>query len=1561
MKDYRLHLAVAALAWVIPEVSPAADSDVVINEIHFHPGHVCEYEEFIELYNRGDQAVDLSNWFFAEGVVFTFPEGTIMLPGAYLVLAWDPDALAAAYGLSANDVFKYEGRLSNNGEDIVLFNALAEQVDRVRYDDRFPWPISSDGTGPSLELINPDQDNDKAGNWRPAGQLGPKWRFYSARGQAPDQLLAITLSGSGEFFLDDLSLKQVGFATELVTDGGFEDALSSNWSFLGNHSTSARVTDQAHTGTSCLKVRATGRGDDANAIVQFVSGVTLDGPEYELSFWALRITPGLRLRAGMAGGALAFTDSRDIGTVGASGSSSENSGVYTINASGADVWGDYDEFHYLYSSISGDGEIEALVTWDTAPNGWSKAGLMFRESTSPESAHAMCILSRDNGVCLQYRDTTGGSSYHIPGATLSGSARLRLIRSGDSLTGEAYSGGSWQSIGPVSIQMQSDILVGLMVTSHQDGQIATATFEDVLMNGAGGGLVASTGTSESTSDTMATPLAQNTQHGDDVPPYIHAIHAYVPTGDPDVPYTERITASDQVHLVALVEDVDPIAAVHVEYTTVAPGTYIRINDPAYHDNWVTVPMVDDGTGADAEADDSIYTALVPAQPNRTLVRYRLSATAGGLTTAVPYQDDEVPNFAYFVYDGVPDYVADIQSAHGQTPYVHRTEDLSTVPIYHLICDADDLLECEYKEIAFGDKTQRKLFKWQGTFVYDPMDGGERQVFDNVLFRLRGGVWRYEWPKRMYKVNLKRGHYLKAHYNDGVKFPEPRRMINIQSIIDQNWTNLRGISGITEAMAFWLFGQTGVAAPHTTWVHFRCITTPEEYIDQYNGDFKGLFLDIEQPDAGLLNTNYRPRGNLYKIDTGAIGQNGGRPGRWDKEVTDCTFFEDDADLEYFYDTYNSGAQSIAWWQQNLDLNYYYSYRAVLDSIRHYDIQAGKNYYYYHNSETGLWEVFPWDVDLILQGTCCGDTTYGENEPFWRPVIERYESPFGIAYRNRLREYLQLLGNREKIDPVIDHWRNLIIKLHEADRDRWDYFTVPDHPWTQTERTPYQGLYRSLDQRIQETRAALSSRLSFVWSNTSNFAGFDAAQIPNQPSIVLPATSPVELDPNDLIFVGSPFSDPDGNAQAAALWQATRVMENVIPPHGTNEFDPEWGERRTANFTTTQLPSDALVLGETYLVRVRYEDATGRMSLWSDPVEVLVADSGSQRPEAVITAAPLVGGAPLMVTFDGSASSDPDEDPLTFYWDFGDGETLEGQTVQHRYAALGTFTATLVVDDGRGRRDTDTAVVTVLDCTDSAAFDLHGDGQRGNLALDVRAGGDLTFVVETVLRQQNAESLEGIRGWSFGVSYHTSMLEVRQLDASQDLTGVLGLQPYVSTRIRPGGFTQAVLLSTLDLTSLPVSDWELRTARAEFALTASHDTPGEVLRTTVRFSESIGTPPVEILINRGLAGYRPCDLNSLALAVNVLPPDGEWFIRGDTNMDERVDISDPVATLIHLFRAGTVAPCLDAADANDDGTLDIADPIRVLGHLFGGEAPPPDPYGTPGLDPTDDALDCAQSLF
>jgi glucose/arabinose dehydrogenase/PKD repeat protein len=77
------------------------------------------------------------------------------------------------------------------------------------------------------------------------------------------------------------------------------------------------------------------------------------------------------------------------------------------------------------------------------------------------------------------------------------------------------------------------------------------------------------------------------------------------------------------------------------------------------------------------------------------------------------------------------------------------------------------------------------------------------------------------------------------------------------------------------------------------------------------------------------------------------------------------------------------------------------------------------------------------------------------------------------------------------------------------------------------------------------------------------------------------------------------------------------------------------------------------------------------------------TANRAPTAVASANPTSGPAPLTVSFDGSGSTDPDGDALTYEWDFGDGTPhASGAKVSHTYTNPGTFTATLTVRDGRG---------------------------------------------------------------------------------------------------------------------------------------------------------------------------------------------------------------------------------------------------------------------------------------
>ena len=70
----------------------------------------------------------------------------------------------------------------------------------------------------------------------------------------------------------------------------------------------------------------------------------------------------------------------------------------------------------------------------------------------------------------------------------------------------------------------------------------------------------------------------------------------------------------------------------------------------------------------------------------------------------------------------------------------------------------------------------------------------------------------------------------------------------------------------------MFNLAGIAAPNTKFVHFRIVENAAETTapSQYDDDFQGLYLAVEQPDGNLLDEHGLPDGNLYKME-GRHGQ------------------------------------------------------------------------------------------------------------------------------------------------------------------------------------------------------------------------------------------------------------------------------------------------------------------------------------------------------------------------------------------------------------------------------------------------------------------------------------------------------------------------------------------------------------------------------------------------------------------------------------------------------------------------------------------------------------------
>src|SRR5262249_19534559 len=204
------------------------------------------------------------------------------------------------------------------------------------------------------------------------------------------------------------------------------------------------------------------------------------------------------LRAGLPSAPL--IQDQDIGTgfgtpqpdPSPAGTATFSNGTYTLTASGSDIWGTADHFHYVYQPLLGDGEIIARVVSETAVNPFTKAGVMIRETLAANAKKAF-VLEFPSGhtppdqPTFNFRTQTGGPTSEIGGpANEPAPVWLRLVRSGSSFSAywAADNGdgthGDWNQIGTTqTIIMSPNVYVGLALTSHANGAVSTATFDNV--------------------------------------------------------------------------------------------------------------------------------------------------------------------------------------------------------------------------------------------------------------------------------------------------------------------------------------------------------------------------------------------------------------------------------------------------------------------------------------------------------------------------------------------------------------------------------------------------------------------------------------------------------------------------------------------------------------------------------------------------------------------------------------------------------------------------------------------------------------------------------------------------------------------------------------------------------------------------------------------------------------------------------------------------------------------------------------------------------------------------
>ncbi len=705
------------------------------------------------------------------------------------------------------------------------------------------------------------------------------------------------------------------------------------------------------------------------------------------------------------------------------------------------------------------------------------------------------------------------------------------------------------------------------------------------------------------------PRQQNSVFSEDAAPQIRQVRV-----TPEQPISGQV-----VVISAKVTDPDGVGDVTVAYQVVAPGDYIRKSDPRYDTDWQIVRMLDDGMRADLVAGDGTYSATLPPeiQLHRHLVRFRIVVSDRlGQAVQTPYADDEQGNFAYFVYDGIPEWTAADRPGHSE-PVTYGTDETRSLPAFHLISHETDVLDSNY-----NTRYNSRDFRFEGTLIA----GGE--VYDHIRYRVRGQYSTYVSGKNKWKLKFLRGHEFQGFDQYGRPWPEKLRTLNFGTAASPWAPANRGLAGLDEALAFRLFNMVGVAAPNISPFQLRVIDAEEEASasSQYEGDLWGLYLVFENPSGDFLRAHDLPDGNLFRMQntSSELENHGlGLPGDL-SDLNDFTSSRDGYNLR--------PSQPVSWWREHVDLDGYYAYRSVVEAINHSDIRDRENMLLFFNPDTEKWSMLPWDVDLLYEEF----DRWGPQGVQNASLLEQFRKALVheellVGFQNRARELQDLLLNDDQGAQLIEEYARYVETFAAVDRAMWDY-----HP--RARQSPangqhygafYNEVYRypSGNGAAGEVRRAISpvgfeGMVNWVkeFISKDGFGGgrlMDLAhdpQIPDTPSVVYAGSA--GFPANELTFHASEFHDPQGKDTFAGLqWRLGQVRNPTTPDFSPSEpwvyeIEDLWTSDILDPFESQiTIPATAVRVGQTYRVRVRHRDATGRWSHWSAPSE-FVAGAAQQ---------------------------------------------------------------------------------------------------------------------------------------------------------------------------------------------------------------------------------------------------------------------------------------------------------------------------------------------------------------
>jgi spore coat protein H len=372
---------------------------------------------------------------------------------------------------------------------------------------------------------------------------------------------------------------------------------------------------------------------------------------------------------------------------------------------------------------------------------------------------------------------------------------------------------------------------------------------------------------------------------------------------------------------------------------------------------------------------------------------------------------------------------------------------SKLPIYEIRMNPGDLQSMDVN--PRGDETYPATFMANGV------------TYENVKIRYRG-QWARTWPKKP----------LKIFFNEDQLF-EGQKRLNLNS-------SFRDPSFLRETVAYHIYRSAGVPASRSQLARVHL-----------NGEFRGLYVQVEQPDKAFLKQNnlngaaiIKANSKVKEADERAHASVEEFRMHYEQE----TQKDEDAfpALKQFCDELEKTENALEFFRKNVDLEKYVNYLAASALCQNWDGLNKNHFLVLDKQGSKKWFVLPWDLDRSLGDHW--DWSFGRADlPIalgteklpgvtgWNRMMNRYFShpELRAMLAARIEELLNTEFTSEKLDPLIDELHATMKPEAELDYQRWP--NERGMPWWRNEAIGLDQSVETVKQFIRDRRAFLKREL------------------------------------------------------------------------------------------------------------------------------------------------------------------------------------------------------------------------------------------------------------------------------------------------------------------------------------------------------------------------------------------------------------------------------------------------------------------------------------------------------